>query len=202
MKHIAVLVSGQGTNLQAIIDATERNEISGKIVVVISDCADAFALKRAEKKSIEAHFLDPAAFDGRERYERALIAKLNAVKTDLVVLAGFMRILSPLFVKAFPMRIMNVHPSLLPAFPGTDGILQAYEYGVKVTGCTVHFVDTGLDSGPVILQEAVPVIQQETETTLEQRIHAAEYRIYPTAIALFCRDKLKVVGRRCYIVDQ
>ena len=202
MKHIAVLASGQGTNLQAIIDATDRNEISGKIVLVISDHADAFALKRAKIKLIEAHFLDPSLYDGRESYDLALVAKLRAAETDLVVLAGFMRLLSPPFVEAFPLRIMNIHPSLLPAFPGNDGIQQAYDYGVKVTGCTVHFVDQGLDSGPVILQEAVPVIQQETVATLEQRIHAAEHRIYPTAIDLFCREKLKVVGRRCFIVDQ
>ncbi len=202
MKHIAVLASGQGTNLQAIIDATERKEIFGKIVLVISDCADAFALKRAEKQLIEAHFLDPSSFDGRENYDRALVARLRAAETDLVVLAGFMRLLSSSFIEAFPLRIMNIHPSLLPAFPGTDGIQQAFDYGVKVTGCTVHFVDQGLDSGPVILQEAVPVIQHETVATLEQRIHAAEHRTYPTAIDLFCRNKLKVVGRRCFIVDQ
>lgn len=202
MKHIAVLASGQGTNLQAIIDATERNEIFGKIVLVISDCADAFALQRAEKQLIEAQFLDPFLFGDRESYDRALVTRLRAAETDLVVLAGFMRLLSSYFVEAFPLRIMNIHPSLLPAFPGTDGIQQAFDYGVKVTGCTVHFVDQGLDSGPVILQEAVPVIQHETLATLEQRIHAAEHRIYPTAIDLFCRDKLKVVERRCFIVDQ
>ncbi len=202
MKGIAVLASGQGTNLQAIIDATERNEISGKIVLVVSDCAVAFALKRAEKHLLKTLFLDPALFDGRESYDRALVARLKEVKTDLVVLAGFMRLLSPSFIEAFPFSIMNIHPSLLPAFPGTEGIQQAYDYGVKVTGCTVHFVDQGLDSGPIILQEAVPVIQQETVATLEQRIHAAEHRIYPTAINLFCRDQLKVAGRRCFIVDQ
>jgi phosphoribosylglycinamide formyltransferase 1 len=202
MKQIAVLASGQGTNLQAIIDATERNEIAGKVVLVISDCADAFALKRAEKHQIEALFLDPALFGTRKSYDCALVTKLKQVNADLVVLAGFMRLLSPSFTESFPLRIMNIHPSLLPAFPGTEGIQQAYDYGVKLTGCTVHFVDQGLDSGPVILQEAVPVIQQETVTTLEQRIHSAEHRIYPTAIDLFCRDKLKVVGRRCYIVDQ
>jgi len=202
MKQIAVLASGQGTNLQAIIDATERNEIEGKVVLVISDRADAFALKRAEKYQIEALYLDPAIFDTRESYDRALVSKLKDVNTDLVVLAGFMRLLSPAFIEAFPHRIMNIHPSLLPAFPGTEGIQQAYDYGVKVTGCTVHFVDQGLDSGPVILQEAVPVIQQETVATLEQRIHAAEHRIYSTAINLFCRDQLKVVGRRCYIIDR
>jgi len=202
MKRIAVLASGQGTNLQAIIDATERNELSGQVVLVISDRIDAFALKRAENHRIKALFVDPAASSGRESYDRAVVAKLKEAEADLVVLAGFMRLLSPYFVDAYPSKIMNIHPSLLPAFPGTDGIRKAFEYGVKVTGCTVHFVDRGLDSGPVILQEAVPVIQQETIVTLEQRIHAAEHRVYPTAIDLFCRDKLRVEGRRCYIVDQ
>ncbi len=201
MKRIAVLASGQGTNLQAIIDAAERKELAGKVVMVVSDCADAYALKRAEKHHIDARYLNPAVYPDREKYDRALVSLLNEYHADLVVLAGFMRLLSPFFVKAFPLRIMNIHPSLLPAFPGTDGIAQAFNYGVKVTGCTVHFVDEGLDSGPVILQETVPVIQQETLTTLEQRIHAAEHRTYPTAIDLFCRGLLKVEGRRCYIVD-
>ncbi len=202
MKRIAVLASGQGTNLQAIIDASERNELAGVVVIVISNCAAAHALKRAETHRIKALFIDPSAYSSRESYDRAVVEKLREAEVDLVVLAGYMRLLSAFFVESFPLRIMNIHPSLLPAFPGTDGIQQAYDYGVKVTGCTVHFVDRGLDSGPVIVQEAVPVIQQETVATLEQRIHAAEHRIYPTAIDLFCRDKLRVEGRRCYIVDK
>jgi phosphoribosylglycinamide formyltransferase 1 len=201
MKRIAVLASGQGTNLQAIIDACNRKNIAGQVVLVVSNCASAHALKRAEKQTIDSFYLEPKSYATREDYDRALISKLNDKDVDLVVLAGYMRLLSAYFVKAFPLKIMNIHPSLLPAFPGLDGVEQALLHGVKVTGCTVHFVDQGLDSGPIILQESVPVIQRESLTTLEQRIHAAEHRIYPTAIDLFCRGKLKVEGRRCYIVD-
>jgi phosphoribosylglycinamide formyltransferase 1 len=201
MKRIAILASGEGTNLEAILEAIDRNEIAGQVVLVLSDRADAFALKRANNWRIESFFLNPKDFVNRESYDQALAQKLVAFQVDLIVLAGFMRILSSEFIKKFPMQIINVHPSLLPAFSGTDGIDQAYNYGVKVTGCTVHFVNEGLDSGPVILQETVPIIQNETIGTLQQRIHAAEHRIYPIAIDLYCRGKLKVEGRRCYIVD-
>ncbi len=201
MKHITVLASGRGSNLEAIMEAEERGEIAGKVVLVISDRADAQALERAKKRNIKALFIDPKKYARREDYDRALIDEIKAARTDLVVMAGFMRLLSPFFVRTFPLQIMNIHPSLLPAFPGTDGVEQAFAYGVKVAGCTVHFVDEGLDSGPVILQEAVPVIQGETVNTLHQRIHAAEHRIYPISIDLFCREKLRVEGRRCYIIE-
>jgi phosphoribosylglycinamide formyltransferase 1 len=202
MKQIAVLASGRGTNLEAILEATEVKEIAAEVVLVISDQAEAGALKRAEKRGIRALFLDPSLYGSREEYDRALIRELKAAEVELVVLAGFMRMLSSSFVEAFPLQIMNIHPSLLPAFPGVDGVEQALQYGVKVSGCTVHFVDEGLDSGPIILQEAVPVIQQDTAATLHERIHALEYRLYPTAIDLFCRGLLKVEGRRCFIVDE
>lgn len=201
MKRIAVLASGEGTNLEAILDAVGRQEIAGEVAIVISDRPDANALKRAAKRGVRSLILNPRDYPDRHSYDQALAQMIKDFNVDLVVLAGFMRLLTAYFVQAFPLQIMNIHPSLLPAFPGTDGIEQAFDYGVKVTGCTVHFVDEGLDSGPVILQEAVPVIQQETVATLKQRIHAAEHRIYPTAIDLFCRGKLKVEGRRCYIVD-
>lgn len=201
MKNIAVLASGQGSNLEAIFEAIERGEVAGRVVIVISDRAGAPALGRAEKRNVKALFLDPKHYASREAYDRVLAAELKEMQTELIVLAGFMRFLSPQFINEFPMQIINIHPALLPAFPGTDGIEQAFNYGVKVTGCTVHFVDEGLDSGPVILQSTVPVLQQETIETLEQRIHATEHRTYPTAIDLFCRDKLKVEGRRCLIVD-
>ncbi|HPU00652.1 MAG: phosphoribosylglycinamide formyltransferase [Firmicutes bacterium] len=199
MKRIAVLASGEGTNLEAILEAVERGEISGRVVLVISDREKAPALERARRRGVRALFLDPRAFPGREAYDEALAAELQEAQVDLVVLAGFMRLLSPVMVRAFPMRIMNIHPSLLPSFPGTEGVRDALEYGVKVTGCTVHFVDEGLDTGPIILQEAVPVIQGDTVETLHARIHAAEYRLYPRAIELFCQNKLRVEGRRCYI---
>lgn len=202
MKQIAVLASGQGTNLEAILEAVERGEIAGRVVLVISDRAEAPALDRAVRHRVNALFFNPGEYAGREEFDRALIDELKKAQVDLVVLAGYMRLLTPQFINAYPMKIINIHPSLLPAFPGLDGVEQAFEYGVKVTGCTVHFVDEDLDSGPVILQEAVPVIQHETVNTLHQRIHAAEHRIYPTAVDLFCRGKLKVEGRRCLIIDE
>ncbi len=201
MKRIAVLASGRGTNLEAILEAVERGEIAGEVALVISDQQDAQALQRAERRGIKNLFMDPRESGSREQYDQAIVEQLQKDRIDLVALAGFMRLLSPLFVEAFPMRIMNIHPSLLPAFPGLDGVEQAFKYGVKVTGCTVHFVDEGLDTGPVILQEAVPVIQEDTVETLHQRIHASEHRLYPRAIDLFCREKLKVEGRRCMIID-
>lgn len=202
MKQIAVLASGRGTNLEAILEAAERKEIAAEVALVISDQGEAQALKRAENRGIRALFLDPSPYGSREEYDRALVKELKAAEVELVVLAGFMRLLSSSFVEAFPLQIMNIHPSLLPAFPGVDGVEQALRYGVKVTGCTVHFVDEGLDSGPIILQEAVPLIQQDTVVTLHERIHALEYRLYPRAIDLFCRGRLKVEGRRCLIVDE
>jgi len=201
MKQIAVLASGQGSNLEAILEAVERGEIAGRVVLVISDRAEAPALDRAGRHRVNALFLNPGEYASREEFDRALIDELKKAQVDLVVLAGYMRLLTPQFINAYPQKIINIHPSLLPAFPGLDGVEQAFEYGVKVTGCTVHFVDEGLDSGPVILQEAVPVIQHDTVNTLHQRIHAAEHRLYPTAVDLFCRGKLKVEGRRCLIID-
>ena len=201
MKKIAVLASGRGTNLEAILEAERRGAIAGRVELVISDRSAAPALEKAERSGVRTLFLNPREYAGRESYDRALVDELKAARIDLVALAGFMRLLSARFVSAFPLQILNIHPSLLPAFPGTDGVEQAFAYGVKVTGCTVHFVDEGLDSGPIILQEAVPVIQKESVKTLHERIQAVEHRLYPTAIDLFCRDRLKVEGRRCYIVE-
>lgn len=201
MKRIAVLASGYGSNLEAILEAQSRGEISGKVVLVISDQENAKALERAHRRGIRKLYLDPDSYNSREEYDSKLADELNKEEIDLVVLAGFMRLLTPGFVGSFSLKILNIHPSLLPSFPGTDGIEQAYAYGVKLSGCTVHFVDEGLDTGPVILQESVPVIQEETIATLKQRIQAVEHRLYPIAIELFCRDKLQIRGRRCYIVD-
>ena len=201
MKHIAVFASGRGTNLEAILEAVKNGDISGQVALVISDQENAQALQRAQRWGVKALFIKPKEYKSREQYDRVLVDQLKADKIDLVVLAGFMRLLTPLFVQAFPLQIMNIHPSLLPSFPGLEGVEQALSYGVKVSGCTVHFIDEGLDTGPVILQEAVPVIQEDTIETLHQRIHASEYRLYPTAIDLFCREKLKVEGRRCLIID-
>ncbi len=201
MKRVAVLASGQGTNLEAILEEIAQGKVAARVVLVISDRERAPALERARRRGIRAMFVDPGLYRSREEYDAAVIGELKEERVELVVLAGFMRLLSPLFIREFPMRVMNIHPALLPSFPGTSGIEDALAYGVKVTGCTVHFVDEGLDTGPVILQEAVPVIQDDTAETLHQRVHAAEYRLYPRAVDLFCRDKLKVEGRRCYIVE-
>lgn len=201
MKRVAVLASGFGSNLEAILEAQSRAEIQGKVVLVISDRRDAKALERAEKRGIKNLFIDPRNYDDQENYDLALAEILKSEEVDLVVLAGFMRLLTPYFVKSFPLKIINIHPSLLPSFPGTDGIEQAYAHGVKVSGCTIHFVDEGLDSGPIILQESISVMQEDSIETLRQRIQALEHRLYPIAIDLFCRGKLQVNGRRCYIVE-
>lgn len=199
--RLAVLASGYGSNLQAILDAIERKEITGQVRIVISDVQDAFALERAKKHGIENVFINPREYKGREAFDRAIIDLLQERQIDLVILAGYMRLLSPLFVSTFRRKIMNIHPSLLPAFPGLNGVKQALSYGVKVTGCTVHFVDEGLDTGPIILQEAVPVFDKDTEESLHERIHRVEHRLYPRAIQLFIEQKLRLEGRRCFQIE-
>ncbi|NMA91783.1 MAG: phosphoribosylglycinamide formyltransferase [Firmicutes bacterium] len=202
MKRLAVLASGEGTNLEAIFEAIEREEVAAEVGLVISDRPTAPALGRARRREVKARFLDPRPFATREEYDCALLEILQQESVDLVVLAGFMRLLSPVLVKEFYLRIMNIHPSLLPAFPGLNAVEQALDHGVKVTGCTVHFVDEGLDTGPIILQQAVPILEIDTIETLHQRIHAVEHRLYPRAIDLFSRDKLTVKGRRCYLGER
>ena len=199
--RLAVLVSGYGSNLQAIINGVKNGEIDGQVAVVISDQESAFALQRARNEGIEALFLSPGLFSGQNAYDREIVAQLQKRQVELVILAGFMRLLSSYFVQAFSGRIMNIHPSLLPAFPGLDGVKQALAYGVKVSGCTVHFVDEGLDTGAVILQEAVNVYDSDTEDSLHQRIHKVEHRLYPRAVQLFIKGKLHLEGRRC-LVDE
>jgi phosphoribosylglycinamide formyltransferase 1 len=204
--NIGVLVSGEGTNLQAIIDSIDSHKITNAAVsVVISNKPDAPALKRAEKQGIDAVYIDPTDYKGRRwEYDQLTLKALRehgvTSENGLVVNAGYMRILSPEFVKNFWMREMNIHPSLLPSFPGLDGPKQALDYGVKVTGCTVHFVDEGVDTGPVILQEALPVLEEDTVETLTNRIHEAEHRLYPEAIRLFTEGKLAVEGRRVKVL--
>lgn len=197
---IGVLVSGNGTNFQAIIDALEAGRITnGRIACLISNKADAYALERAKKHNIPALVLDHRQFPNRAAYDQALVALLKEHGVQLVVLAGFMRLLSPVMVEAFPHAIMNIHPALLPAFPGLDAQQQALEYGVRYTGCTVHFVDTGTDTGPIILQAVVPILADDTLETLSDRIHGEEHRIYPEAVRLFCDGRLRVEGRRVHI---
>jgi phosphoribosylglycinamide formyltransferase-1 len=192
---IAVLVSGRGSNLQAIMDSIEKGYIKNATInVVISNKANAYALERARNHGIDAVFLDPGEYD-RGEYDMAILNVLNKYDTDLLLLAGYFRLLGNEIIKAYRNRIMNIHPSLLPAFKGLHAQKQAFEYGVKVAGCTVHFVDEGLDSGPIILQKCVPVLTGDTEETLTARILEQEHVIYPEAVRLFTEGKLKIEGR-------
>ncbi|MDP2928859.1 MAG: phosphoribosylglycinamide formyltransferase [Candidatus Omnitrophota bacterium] len=194
--NIAVLCSGNGTNLQAIIDNVKTGYIPARIALVISDKKEAFALKRAKKAGIETIALDKKDYKTREDFDKDVIKHLEKRDVGLVILAGFMRLLSPRFVKEYKNKIINIHPALLPSFKGTHGIKNALDSGVKVTGVTVHFVDEDLDSGPIILQKCVEVREDDTEETLLERIHKEEHKIYPEAIKLFVEGKLKVEGRK------
>ena len=197
--RIGVLVSGSGSNLQSIIDNIEAGKLQAGIACVISNNANAFALERARRHGVPALHLDHRIFSGREAYDVALVETLCEYKADLVVLAGFMRIITPVLINAFPHAIMNIHPALLPSFPGLHAQCQALDYGVKVSGCTVHFVDAGTDTGPVIIQSAVPVLEGDTEESLSARIQTEEHRIYPQAIRLYAERRLKVEGRRVIV---
>lgn len=199
--RIAVLASGRGSNLQAIIDAIEAGRLDASLTVVVSDRADAQALERARKHGSAAVFVDPKKYPDREAFDRAVLALLAGHRVELVCLAGFMRILTPTFVAAYRNRIMNIHPALLPAFPGLHAQRQALEYGAKVSGATLHFVDEGVDTGPVILQAAVPVREEDTEEALAARILEQEHRIYPGAIQLFAEGRLVLRGRQVMILD-
>jgi len=199
MINIGVLVSGRGTNLHAIIEAVEEGRIEGEISIVVSDNPDAYALKRAKQYNIETQYIDFNKFKNRENYDKKIEEYLKKKKVDLVVLAGYMRILSLYFIKMYQNRIMNIHPALLPSFPGLYAQRQAVEYGVKVSGCTVHFVDEGVDSGPIILQKAVEVKDDDTEESLAERILKEEHQIYPRAIQLFCQGRLVIKGRKVFI---
>ncbi len=194
--RLGVLVSGRGSNLEAIIDASEAGRIDAVVAVVISDVADAFALERARTHGIEAAFVDSRLFDTKEAFDAAVIDLLRKRGIDLVCLAGFMRLLSPQFVEEFRHRILNIHPALLPAFPGLHVQRKALKHGVKFSGCTVHFVDEGTDSGPIIIQAVVPVLDDDTEESLSARILTYEHQIYPRAIQLFAEGRLEVLGRR------
>ena len=199
---IGVLVSGSGSNLQSIIDKIEGGMIHAEIVCVISNNAAAFALQRARNHGIPALHIDHRVFTGREAYDAALVETLAEYGVKLVILAGFMRIITPVLLDAFPSAVMNIHPALLPAFPGLHAHRQALEYGVKITGCSVHFVDPGTDTGPVIIQAAVPVLDNDSEETLAARILAEEHRIYPEAVRLFAQGRLKVEGRRVMVAPE
>ena len=192
---LAVLVSGNGSNLQAIINRIESGDLNARIACVISNCPDAYALTRAKAHGIPAVIHENSAYASRREYDAALVEILRGYGVKLVVLAGFMRILSNVMVEAFPNAIMNIHPALLPSFPGLHAQQQALDYGVKFTGCTVHFVDCGTDTGPIILQSVVPVEQADTEESLSARIQIEEHRAFPEAIRLFVEGKLAIDGR-------
>ena len=199
-EKIGVLCSGRGSNLASIIEAIERGEIRAEIAVVIADKADAYALERAREKGIPAVAVVYRDYAERADFERALLTELHAHGVTLVVLAGFMRILSPVFVHAYTGRILNIHPALLPSFPGAHAHRDVLAYGVKVSGCTVHFVDEGMDSGPIILQASVPVQEGDTEETLAARVLAQEHRIFPEAIKLYVEGRLRTDGRKVHIL--
>lgn len=197
---LGVLCSGRGTNLQSIIDAVENGQIPAPIGVVITDKPDVMALERAAKTGIPNICVNRKECADKQEFEERLVKALRAHGVTLVVLAGFMRILSPYFVREFKGRIMNIHPALLPSFPGAHAHRDALAYGVKVSGVTIHFVDEGMDSGPIILQAAVPVEDDDTEDTLGARVLVQEHKLYPRAIELFLKGKLKVEGRKVTII--
>ena len=203
--RIAVLASGRGSNLQAFIDGIEAGQVPAQLVAVISNKQDAVALQRARKHAVQDIFIDPKPFagrpDSREAYDRALLDVLGKLDVELVLLAGYMKIVTAVLVNAFTNRMMNIHPSLLPSFPGLDVQRKAIEWGCKLAGCTVHFVTEGVDEGPIIIQAAVPVFDRDTPEILAARILEQEHKIYPRAVQLFAEGRLKVEGRRVLIED-
>ncbi len=193
---IAILISGRGSNMLAIVGKVLDGTINGEVLLVISNNAGAEGLVRASELGIETLYLDHRNFDSREEYDREIISNLKKKDIELVCLAGFMRLLSPHFTEEYSGRIMNVHPSLLPSFPGVNGQQLALDYGVKITGCTVHFVDEKLDHGPIILQKTVPVEDSDTLELLSSRILEQEHIAYPEAVKLYCDRKITIDGRK------
>jgi phosphoribosylglycinamide formyltransferase-1 len=198
-KRIAILISGRGSNMVSIVEAVQNGNIPAEISIVISNIPDAPGLKKANDLGIETVVISHKDFKSRVEFDKEIVRKLEERSIDLVCLAGFMRMLSSWFVQRYKNRIMNIHPSLLPSFPGLNAQKQAYDWGVKVTGCTVHFIDEQLDHGPIIVQEAVEVRPNDTAETLAARILEVEHRIYPKAVELFCKDKIRIEGRRILI---
>ena len=193
--RIGVLVSGSGTNLQAILDACATGELPAEVVCVISDREDAYALVRAECAGLPAMFLDPKSYHDDVAFNHAILDVLQGCGVDWVVMAGYMRLLGKEVLDAFPLHVLNIHPALLPAFPGPHGIRDAFRYGVKVTGVTVHFANEVFDDGPILAQEVVPVLEDDTEETLEAKIHKIEHRLYPAALKAIAEGRVRVEGR-------
>lgn len=198
--RLGVLASGSGTNFEAIAQAIDDGDLPAEVVRLVSDNPEAFALERAERRGIPAKVIPLSDYPDRPSYDRAVAGALQEADVELVVLAGYMKLVGAPILDAFPGRIMNIHPALLPSFPGEHGVPDALEHGVKVSGVTVHFVDAGLDTGPIIVQEAVPVLEGDDEETLHNRIHLAEYRAYPQAIKLFAEGRLVIEGRKVKIL--
>ena len=198
MKNVAILLSGRGSNFLALSDAIEAGEIPARIALVVSNKPDAPGLEHARERKYEAICIPSAGIE-REAYDRQVVEELKARQVDVICLAGFMRLLSPWFVQQYPQRILNIHPSLLPAFPGLHSQQQALDWGARVSGCTVHFVDEKLDHGAIIVQRSVPVQDAATEDTLSARILEQEHQIYPEALKLVCEEKVRVEERRVLI---
>lgn len=196
---LGVLASGRGSNLQAIIDNIEAGNLNSEVAIVITDKQDAYALERAGKHQIPGFHINPKQYGAKSEYEKAVVETLKEHCVELVVLAGYMRLVGNVLLENFPNRIMNIHPALLPAFPGAHGQRDALDYGVRYSGCTVHFVDEGMDTGPIILQAVVPVIQDDDEDILSARILKEEHKIYSQAIQLFAEGRLRVEGRKVLI---
>ncbi len=201
IKQLGILLSGRGSNFEAIADHIDRGDLVARIAIVVSNVRDAPGLEKARRRGLEAVYVDPRGLS-REEFDRRLISTLQQKQVDLVCLAGFMRLLSPVFIRAFPQRILNIHPSLLPAFPGLVAQKQALKHGVKVSGCTVHFVDEGLDAGPIILQATVPVLDNDDEESLSARILVHEHQLYSKAIQLVLQNRIRLEGRRVLLENR
>ncbi len=199
--NIGVLVSGSGTNLQSIIDNSEKGLLDADIKVVISNNPDAYALERSKKHHIPTVVIEQKNFKSREDFDRKMIEVLKSYSIELVVMAGFMRVLSSVFLEAFPMKVINIHPAILPSFQGLHGQQKAFDYGVKFSGCSVHFADDGVDTGPIIIQAVVPVYDDDTEESLSQRILKEEHKIFSQAIQFYAEGKLEIVGRKVRVKD-
>jgi phosphoribosylglycinamide formyltransferase-1 len=202
MLNLGVLASGRGSNLQAIVDEIEVGRLNATIKILVVDNPDAYAIERAKKYGIEYLVMSPKEYSSKDDYFVKIAEELKKRDVGLVILAGFMRIVRKPLIDTFPNRVMNIHPALLPSFPGLHGQRQALEYGVRISGCTVHFVDEGMDTGPIIIQAAVPISQDDTEETLSERILKLEHKIYPEAIRLFSEGMIEVEGRSVRIKGQ
>jgi phosphoribosylglycinamide formyltransferase-1 len=201
MLNLAVFISGGGTNLQSIIDGTENGAIDARVVLVVSNEPEAYGLVRAKNHDIPTAVVNHRDYADRETFETALIDALDQYPIDLICLAGFMRVLTPHFLRRYPRKVINIHPALLPSFPGTQGQQDAFDYGVRFSGCTIHFVDDGVDTGPIIIQAVVPVLPDDTKDTLQQRILTQEHVIYPQAIQYIAQGRVEIIGRKVVVRD-